>query len=83
MQMLKFMLGQSDNPVGFYGGDDSMKIGEMVRVIRGPLTGLEGVLYRLDGNELHVCISISELGWAHAQVSTQDIAVIRNRVIDK
>ena len=78
MQMLKFMLQQSDTPVSL-GGEEmrSMKIGEQVRIIRGPLKNVEGEIYRLSNNELHVGISICELGLAHALVKASDIEVIR------
>lgn len=78
MQMLKFMLHQSDVPVYLGGADlQCMSVGERVRVVRGPLKNLEGEICHLSNNELHVGITINELGLAHALVSVNDIEKIK------
>ncbi len=78
MQMLKFMLQQSDTPV-YLGGTElrRMKVGEQVRIIRGPLKNVEGVIFRTNDKEIHVGILIAELGMAHAHISVNDIEVIK------
>lgn len=68
---LRFMLGNSDEPVGFTGAP--LKRGDMVRVIRGSLRGLEGRLQTdADGNAT-LTVAIDFLGGASVRISPTDV----------
>ncbi len=73
LERLRFMLGQADTPVQF--SDRPLPPGTRVRVIRGPLRGLEGEIARSaskDNNAiLHV--RLDYLGGALLDVAREDI----------
>lgn len=73
LERLRFMLGQADTPVQF--SDRPLPPGTRVRVIRGPLRGLEGEIARSaskDNNAiLHV--RLDYLGCALLDVAREDI----------
>lgn len=70
MQILRFMLGQSDIPVSI---TSDYRPGQRVRVIRGTMKGIEGEIIALaDGNtELNIRIDI--LGCAKMQINPIDV----------
>jgi len=75
IETLKFMLRQSDSPVFINTDTRSLKRGERVRVIRGSFQGMEGIVFRLQG-DLHIGILIENLGFAHVSISLNDIEKI-------
>lgn len=73
IQTLRFMLGNSDSPVSVTA---DFRKGEMVRVVRGSLRGLEGeILESESGSELLVRIDI--FGCARVTISPTDVERIR------
>ena len=76
MLMLRFMVGASDRPVTF--DSRPARAGDRVRVIRGHLRGLEGVVLRDEGTcvDPTVCVNLSLLGCARVSVPTLDLELI-------
>ena len=73
MQMLHFMLSNADAPVDFV--TTHFRVGNRIRIIRGPLQGFEGEVARLTG-ETYVFVRLSILGAALTRVLPQDIETI-------
>lgn len=72
---LKFMLGQSDEPVDFV--PTAFHVNENVRVIRGYFNGLTGEIMKdSDGSHLLV-VGLSILGGAVVHVKPQDVEKIQ------
>lgn len=71
MQMLQFMLYQSDQPVMFQSR--SLHAGDSIRVVRGSLQGFEGHVIRYrDGNN-YVVANIGILGCAMVRIALNDV----------
>jgi transcription antitermination factor NusG len=71
MERMKFMLGQSDIPVGFT--PVRYHNGDKVRVIRGNLAGLEGLVIKATDNKSELVVSVDLLGSAKLTVNTTDL----------
>lgn len=65
MERFRFMLDYSSEAVKFSAS--SLSPGDPIRVIKGPLTGLEGELVNLNGKH-QVVIRIDLLGCAHVEI---------------
>jgi transcription antitermination factor NusG len=65
MERFRFMLDYSPEAVSFSA--TSLAPGDPIRVIKGPLTGLEGELITLHGKH-QVVIRIDLLGCAHVEI---------------
>lgn len=76
MEMLRFMLGQSDIPVSLDGTIRKFSLGKKVRVVRGSLRGLEGTVCRYNDGDAYVGIQIPLLGFAHIRISVNDIELL-------
>ena len=75
---LKFMLGQTERPVGFV--PNVYKVRDAVRVIRGSLQGLTGeILSNSDGTHA-LLVGISILGGARMLIDPVDVEKIGNPV---
>ena len=70
IEKLKFLLHHADNPVQVV---DQLKAGDKVRLIRGPLRGLEGELSYIENNKPIVAIRINGLGYACVNVDKTNI----------
>lgn len=66
MNRFRFMLDFSDQPVSF--NTAGLQPGEKVKVIKGPLAGLEGEFVTVDGKS-NVIVRISHLGCAVVEVN--------------
>lgn len=71
MQKLRFMLGQTDTPVGFEPTE--FHIHDTVRVIRGNLRGLEGEIRRNPDGTHTLLVSLDLLGGATLRISPLDV----------
>lgn len=71
IRRLQFILGQSDVPVEFIGHEYSG--GERVRVSRGSLTGLEGVVLRAESGSREIIVSLNLLGSAKVRIAVDDL----------
>ncbi len=71
LERLKFMLNQSDIPVEIVA--NSYTLGDKVRVIRGNLIGLEGVVIGLKNTKSEVLVSIDILGCARLSIDNIDL----------
>jgi len=72
MQQMQYILGNAENPVLLT--TDDLKIDQKVRVMRGPLTGLEGWYY-MEGHNSFIVIKVT-MGTNHyvlTEVSLDDI----------
>lgn len=65
MQRFKFMLDYSEQTIQF--SDIRLAPGEKIRVIKGPLSGLEGELVTVDG-KTKVAVRIDMLGCASVEI---------------
>lgn len=74
MQKLRFMLGQTDTPVGFEPTE--FHIHDTVRVIRGNLRGLEGEIRRNPDGTHTLLVSLSLLGGATLLISPYDVELL-------
>lgn len=70
MERFMFMVAHSEESVNIC--DCSLRSGEMVRVIHGPLTGLTGELVLVEGKQ-KVAVRVNMLGCACVDMSIQDI----------
>lgn len=73
MERFRFMLDYSDSAVSFSAGD--LQPGEKVRVIKGPLTGLEGELITMEGKS-RIVIRIHLLGCAEVVINVSMVEKI-------
>ncbi|MCR5180756.1 MAG: UpxY family transcription antiterminator [Bacteroidaceae bacterium] len=76
MSTLRYMLGQSDTPV-MLDSARQFHLGGKVRVVRGSLRGLEGVVCRYREGDVHVGVQIPILGIAHIRIASNDIEEIK------
>lgn len=77
MKQLMFMVGNSDSPIIF--SNTPYKKGDMVRVIRGKLAGLEGEVKTVDDRHSEVIVSLDFLGNARLTIETIDIEKINKQ----
>lgn len=75
MERFRFMLDYSPEAVKFSAS--SLSPGDPIRVIKGPLTGLEGELVNLNGKH-QVVIRIDLLGCAHVEIPVGYVERIGN-----
>ena len=73
MQMLRFMLCNSDSPVDIVS--TQFRSGDRIRIVRGALKGFEGEVARIAG-ETYIYVRLSVLGAAVTRVMPQDIEII-------
>lgn len=71
MDLLKYMLGQKEIPVSFE--DRPFKRGEIVRIIRGSLKGLEGTVISTSNGKKEISIKLDFLGCALATIASTDV----------
>lgn len=71
MEMLRFMLGQSDYPVSFE--HERIPAGSKVKVIRGSLKGLVGEVLHSDAPEKELVIRLDLLGCAKVSIPVSDL----------
>jgi transcription antitermination factor NusG len=77
---LKFMLGQSETSVEMR--DHVFKTGDRVRIIRGPLKGIEGELCKVENGKTMVSVQIDCLGYACVNVDVGDVQLLNNQNIN-
>lgn len=75
IENLKYMLGQSDARVEMR--DRIFKTGDHVRIIHGPLKGIEGELCRVESGKTMVSVQIDCLGYACVSVEMGELEVIK------
>lgn len=71
IENLKFMLGQSDSRVEIR--DHVFKTGDRVRIIHGPLKGIEGELCRVETGKSMLSVQIDCLGYACVDVEAGEV----------
>lgn len=71
MHKLMFMVGNSDTPISF--SDVKYRKGDMVRVIRGKLAGLEGEVNAVDDKHSEIIVNLDFLGNAVLTIETTDV----------
>ena len=74
MRQLQYVLGDAENPV--YITAESLRVGQKVKVMRGPLAGLEGWYYK-EGHSSYIVIRLT-MGTSHyvyTEVSLEDIQI--------
>lgn len=71
MQMLQFMLYQSDLPVTFVSRP--LHAGDSIRVVRGSLQGFKGYVIRYHDSDTYVVANIGILGCAMVRISLNDV----------
>lgn len=73
MDRFRFLIEHSNSPVLF--SSDSLIEGQLVRVVKGPLMGLEGVVVMVQGHS-RVGIRIDHLGYAVVEIEKEMILPI-------
>ena len=71
---LKFMLRHAESSVELL--EESLQVGEAIRVARGPLKGLEGEIYQVQPDKPMVAIRIDCLGYACVSIDKSDLEII-------
>ncbi|MBQ8968551.1 MAG: UpxY family transcription antiterminator [Bacteroidaceae bacterium] len=72
MDMLRFMLYQSERPVEFVA--TPLSVGDHIHVLRGAMAGLQGEVVTLcDGAEPRIGVRIDFLGYATLHISPEDV----------
>lgn len=66
MDKFRFMLDYSEKPINF--STDEFIPGEKIKVIKGPLSGLEGELVNVEGKS-NIAIRIAQLGCAVVEIN--------------
>lgn len=74
IERLKFLLENAESEVTI---DSNSKVGDSVRVISGPLKGLEGVVSDFDERNTYVGVMVDGLGYAKVQIR-RDFLEINN-----
>lgn len=75
IRRLKFILKMSDNPVDVETKRCFVK-GDRVKVVRGSLMGLEGVISKDDEGRDRIYVIIDQIGYASTEISRLDVAYI-------
>lgn len=73
---LRFMLGQTDTPVGFV--PTAYRIKDNVRVIRGQFKGLEGAVMANSDGTTTLTVGLDLLGGATVKIDPHDVEKIEN-----
>ena len=73
IEKLKFLLHNADAKVSIV---ENLKVGDRVRLVRGPMKGLEGELSYIEENKPIVAIRIDGLGYACVSVEKINLEVI-------
>ena len=73
---LKFMLRHAETSVELL--EQSLQVGETVRVVRGPLKGLEGEICIAKDDKPMVAIRIDCLGYACVNIEKSDVEIINH-----
>ena len=73
---LKFMLRHAETSVELL--EQSLQVGETVRVVRGPLKGLEGEICMAKDDKPMVAIRIDCLGYACVNIEKSDVEIINH-----
>lgn len=71
IDILKFMLNQSEFPVDFIG--NTYKCGDKVRIVRGDLVGLEGIIMDIKNAKSDFLVSINVFGYARLTIDTVNL----------
>ena len=71
MARLRFMLGNSERPVEFV--EPTYHVGDKVRVVRGPLRGLEGEVETAEDGASYLCVNFPLFGMARTRIEPIDI----------
>ena len=74
IDLLKFILGQSDYPV--YFDTSTFQVNDKVRVLRGPLMGLTGEVINSDNNCLELAVSVGLGGTARLKIEKIDVGLL-------
>ena len=73
IEKLKFLLHNADAKVSII---ENLKVGDKVRLVRGPMKGLEGELSHIEENKPIVAIRIDGLGYACVSVEKINLELI-------
>ena len=73
MQMLRFMLSHADTPVGFVS---QVRLGDHIRIVRGPLKGFEGRITREASGDAYAVATLDGLGCALMKVLPSDVEIL-------
>ena len=76
---LKFMLRHAESSVELL--EQTLQVGEAIRVARGPLKGLEGEIYQVQPDKPMVAIRIDCLGYACVSIDKSDLEIIHQSMI--
>lgn len=71
IQKLRFMLGNAESPVCF--GQAIFQIGDLVRVIRGKLSGLVGEVHVIDKKRSRLFVRLNCLGSASLEIDNANV----------
>lgn len=74
IERLKFMVGNSDSPVTFSSA--SFRTGDVIRVVRGRLAGLEGEIQYVDEKHSELIVRLDFLGNARLTIETINVEPI-------
>lgn len=76
IERLKFMLKQSEALIEMH--QHVFQTGEKVRIVRGPLKGLEGEICRVEADKPMLAVQIDCLGYACVSIDKSDIFKIQD-----
>lgn len=71
IETLKYMVGQSEIPVVF--DSTRIRVGKKVRIARGPLKGIEGLVTEVKPDLTVITVAIDYIGGARLSINTDDI----------
>ncbi|MCM1142286.1 MAG: UpxY family transcription antiterminator [Muribaculum sp.] len=76
IERLKFMLNEADEPVEFI--QEIIKVSDFVKVVKGNLKGLEGIVQYAPAGKAFLVVTIDILGGAKVSVNLTDLELIDN-----
>lgn len=74
---LRYMLGQKDYPVSLEACD--YKKGDSVRIIRGALKGIEGMVFETNENQKEIGVLLDYFGCAKVSVPAIDVELLNKK----
>ena len=77
IERLRFMLNKSEDAVEFVEGD--FKKYDRVKVVKGKLAGLEGVVQRTSEREAFIVVNIDILGGARVSVDPSELEILKQQ----
>lgn len=75
IELLRYMLGQSDVPVSFV--DRQLMHGDKVKIIRGSMKGIEGEVTQVSDGKAEIIVGLGIIGTAKMTIDSAEIELLK------